>query len=143
MVRFALRNLVVLLLWLPLVLLGACIWFVPHRFVGWLPRRFATVDTLATMRILAAFVFFPLWLALLISLVWLHHSGVWALVLAMAAGPLGLLALSFRDWRVATLGEVRTFLLLISRTQLRARLTQERSDLACELEALRKDLEAP
>lgn len=138
--RFMLRNLVLLLFGLPLALLGATLWFLPHRFVGWLPKRFASADTLATARILAAFVFFPLWLALLAGLAWWRCGAAWAGVLSLLAGPLGLQALAFRDWRIATLGEVRTFFLLSSRARLRARLTQERAELARELEVLRARL---
>jgi hypothetical protein len=136
-VAFALRSLAHACLGLPLAALGACLWFLPHRFVGWLPRRFATPDTIATARILAAFVFFPLWLALVATLTALAASWVWAGVLVLAAGPLGLAALAFRDWRLTTLGEVRTFLLLASRSQLRELLLAERAELARALEDLR------
>jgi 1-acyl-sn-glycerol-3-phosphate acyltransferase len=135
--RFALRNLVILLLGLPLAFLGALFWFLPHRFVGWLPKRFATADTLATTRILAAFVFFPLWLSLLAGLAWWRLGIAPAGILVLLAGPLGLLALAFRDWRRATVSEVRTFFLLSSRARLRAQLTEERAELARELDALR------
>ncbi len=138
--RFVLRNLALLFLGLPLALLGATVWFLPHRFVGWLPKRFATTDTLATMRILAAFVFFPLWVALLAGLVWWHFGAARAGVLALLVGPLGLLALSFRDWRLETMSEVRTFFLLAFRRQLRARLLAERAALARELASLEVEL---
>jgi 1-acyl-sn-glycerol-3-phosphate acyltransferase len=138
--RFLLRSLAALLVFLPLALLGAILWFLPHRLAGWLPKRFAGPDVLATARILAAFVIFPLWLALLVGLAWLRLGGGWAAVLAAAAGPLGLLALAFRDWRIAAAGEVRTFLLLTSHARLRARLLEERARLARDLEDLRASI---
>jgi 1-acyl-sn-glycerol-3-phosphate acyltransferase len=134
--RFVLRNLIVLLAGLPLALVGALLWFLPHRFVGWLPKRFASPDVLATARILSACAFFPLWLALLVALAWAGIDGRWAAAMALAAGPLGLLALAFRDWRRATLAEVRTFLLLASRARLRARLEGERLLFAREIALL-------
>jgi len=138
--RFTLRVLVMLLLGLPLASLGALLWFVPHRLVGWLPKRFVGPDVLATARILAAFVVFPLWLALLVGLVWFRFGAAWAAGLAAAAGPLGLMALAFRDWRSAATAEVRTFLQLASHVRLRARLLDERDFLARELEDLRASI---
>jgi hypothetical protein len=135
--RFTLRSLALCLVFVPLALLGVVLWFLPHRLVGWLPKRFTTADTLATGRILAAFVVFPAWLALLAGLFWLRAGPVWGAVVAAAAGPLGLLALAFRDWRIATAGEVHTFVLLASHARLRARLLRERAALAHELEELR------
>lgn len=140
--RFVVRNLLVLLAGLPLACAGAAIWFVPHRFVGWLPKRFASPDILATARILAGFVVFPLWLALLVGCTWVGLGGRWAASLALAAAPLGLLALAFRDWRRSTLAEVRTFVLVSSRSRLRARLEQERAGLARELAELRNRIES-
>jgi 1-acyl-sn-glycerol-3-phosphate acyltransferase len=135
--RFALRNLALLLLGFPLAPLGLALWFLPHRLAGWLPKRFATPDTLATARILAAFVIFPAWLAVLVAFAWVGPGPIPAAGLLLAAGPLGLLVLALRDWRVATQGEVRTFLLLAWRSKLRARLVEERLGLARELERLR------
>jgi len=137
--RFALRSLAQLLL-LPLALLGALIWFLPHRLVGWLPKPIATADTLATARILAGFVIFPCWLVLLSGLAWSHVGGTSSAALALCAGPLGFLALAFRDWRIAAAGEVRTFLAIASHARLRALLLQERAALADELEALRTSM---
>jgi len=138
--RFVLRNLALLVLGLPLAVLGAAFWFVPHRLAGALPRRFATSDTLATMRILAGFVLFPLWLGAAGALAAWRLGALWALPLVLLAPPLGLAALAFRDWRLAVLGEVRTFLRLVSHERLRALLLAERAELARELEALRARL---
>lgn len=135
---FALRNLVLLLAGLPLAAAGTLVWFLPHRAAGALPKSFATADTLATSRILAAAVFFPLWLVGLgiAAGAWLGAS--WAALIVAAAPPLGLAALAFRDWRSAVLGEVRVFLRLASRRGLRELLLAERAELAGELAALRE-----
>jgi len=136
--RFALRALVVLLLGLPLALGGALLWFLPHRFVGWLGRRAARgADTVATVRILAAFVFFPPWWLLLVAGAWRAWGPAWAGLVGVAAPLLGVVALAYRDWREETWGEVKTFLRLASRRRLRELLAAEREALARELEALR------
>ncbi|MSR61999.1 MAG: acyltransferase [Planctomycetes bacterium] len=138
--RFVLRNLMLLVLGLPLAALGAVFWIVPQRVAGALPRRFATPDTLATGRILAGFVFFPLWLGGACALLAWRSEPRWSLILALGAPPLGLVALAFRDWRLAVLGEVRTFLRLVSHERLRQLLLAERAELARELEELRARL---
>lgn len=138
--RFALRNLGFLLVGLPLAAVGALFWFLPQRLAGALPRRFATRDVLATARILAGALFFPSWLALAAVLVGWRAGPAWAALLVLAAPPLGLAALAFRDWRGAVTGEIRTFLRLASRRRLRASLVAERAELAAELEQLRRQL---
>jgi 1-acyl-sn-glycerol-3-phosphate acyltransferase len=136
-VRFAVRGLAVLLLALPLAALGVLFWFLPHRLAGALPKRFTTRDTLATGRILAGALVFPLWLLAGCALVALRWGGAWALVLAVAAPPIGLLALVLRDWRIGAAGEVRTFVNLVSRAGLRDLLVRQRAQLADDLRALR------
>jgi len=138
--RFVLRNLLVLLVGLPLAALGAALWFLPHRLAGALPKRFSSPDLLATSRLLAGALFFPLWLLLGCALVAASWGPAWAGALALAAPPLGLVALAFADWRVDVRSEVRTFLRLASRRRLRALLLEERAALASELEALRERL---
>ena len=138
--RFVLCNVLLLFVGLPLAALGTLIWFLPHRLAGALPKRFATPDVLATARILAGAVFFPLWLSLLALGVGLRFGPDQAAVLALAAPLLGLAALSFRDWRSEVASEVRAFLCLASRSRLRELLATERVELAAELEALRARL---
>lgn len=138
--RFVLQNLLLLLFGLPLAGLGALFWILPHRLAGALPKRFSSPDILATARILAGAVFFPLWLALLVALTWRVLGGAWALVLLLGAPPLGLLALAFRDWRRTVWDDVRTFLRSFSRVRLRSLLLAERTDLARALEELRARL---
>lgn len=135
--RFTLRHLGLLLVGLPLAAAGTLFWFLPHRLAGALPKRFATPDTLATARILAGALFFPVWLVLWTLAVGLGWGWGWAAGLSLAAPPLALAALAFRDWRIGVWGEVHTFLRLASRRHLRARLLAERAELARELDALR------
>ena len=138
--RFALRNLAVLCALVPLASLGVLVWLLPHRLAGAIPKRFASPDILATARILAAAVFFPLWLALIAALTWWRLDASFALLVALVAPLLGFLALTLRDWRASVSGEIRTFLRLASRKRLRAMLIAERDDLAAELRTLRSSL---
>jgi glycerol-3-phosphate O-acyltransferase / dihydroxyacetone phosphate acyltransferase len=138
--RFVLRSLGLLVLGLPLGAAGAVFWFLPNRLAGALPKRFAGPDILATARILAGALFLPLWLGAWTALVAWRAGASWAVLLFLAAPPLGVLALWFRDWNRAARAEVRTFFRLASRAKLRARLVQERARLAEELAALRATL---
>jgi 1-acyl-sn-glycerol-3-phosphate acyltransferase len=138
--RYATRSLAVIALGLPLALAGALLWFLPHRLAGALPKRFATPDTLATGRLFAGALLFPLWLALLVALAAWRVGTVPAGCLALAAPPLGLAALLYRDWRRALYGDVRTFLRLAGRTHLRELLVAERDELARALATVRASL---
>jgi hypothetical protein len=135
--RYVARNLVVLGAGLPLAGLGAAFWFVPHRLAGALPKRFASADVLATARILAGAVFFPLWLAAFALGLALYADIAWAALLVLVAPPLGLAALAFRDRRAEVAREVRIFFGLVARRGLRGELLREREELAAELAALR------
>jgi 1-acyl-sn-glycerol-3-phosphate acyltransferase len=136
--RFLARNLALLLLGLPLALAGTLLWFLPYRLIGSCSQRRTTPDTLATVRILAAAVLFPAWLAALVAGAWFLGGGARTATAAGVAAPvLGWLALSFRDWQLEARSEVRLFLRLASRDRLRLLLLRERDELARELEKLR------
>lgn len=136
--RYVGRNLLVLGLGLPLAALGAVLWFLPNRLVGVVGRRVSEgPDMLATTRILIACLVFPLWLAAVAYGVFRVAGGAAALATGVAGPPLGTLALAARDWRMEVGNEVRTFLRLVRRRDLRRELAEERRGLALELEALR------
>jgi len=124
-------------LMLPLAFLGALFWYVPYRLIARLAPRLATPDTLATVRILAGIVLFPLWLCAAGLALGLRYEAESALLFVLVAALLGPLALAFRDWQRWALGEVRTFVRLASRRRLRAHLVREREALADELARLR------
>lgn len=124
-------------LMLPLAAAGALFWFLPYRLIGALAPRLATPDTLATVRILAGFVLFPLWLLAATLAAGARLGPGPALLLALVAALLGPIALGFRDWERWARGEVRTFLRVASRRRLREHLVREREALAGELARLR------
>lgn len=135
--RFLLSAALRLGLVLPLAALGALFWYLPYRLIALLAPRLATPDTLATVRILAGLVLFPLWLSAAATLVGLRWGALPALLGVLVLAVLGPLALAFRDWQRWALGEVRTFLRVASRSRLRALLVREREELAAELGRLR------
>jgi len=77
---------------------------------------------------------------LLVVLVAWRFGALPAALLVLAAPPLGLAALAYRDWRLALHAEVRTFLRLAGRGRLRELLLAERDELAEELAAIRARL---
>ncbi len=141
--RFALANLARLAVGLPLAVAGKVFWFVPYRAVPWIARPFAaTAAVLATGRILAALLLFPLWLAALAALA--ARASPWAAALVVVLAPaLGLFALAFRDWRAEIRDEAQVFLRLAARSRLRAHLARERAELARAIDGLRERLENP
>jgi len=141
--RFVVRNLLVLLVALPLGILGTVLWVLPYRAVAWLVARLhPSRDQFATYAILGGIVLFPSWvLALALAAgAWLSWSV--GLALALAAPPLGLAALGYLEWRRDTLEDVAAFFRLGLRHRLRALLVAQRDALAADIEALRAELAA-
>lgn len=140
MLRFVLRNLIRWLIGFPLACAGALFWFLPYRFIPWLTKRLTQDrDIHATYQILAGAVLFPVWLLSVSAFAYLRfhpRAGIAGFVLA----PLfGLFALAFLDWRSEVIEDVRVFLRLGLRKQLRRRLLDERDAIAAEITALRRD----
>lgn len=142
-VRYAARNLAQLLVSLPFVVLGTAFWFVPYRATGLLARLMRPErDVFATVTLLGALLFFPLWYALAALLAWTFAGTLWGVLVLLVAPPAGLFTLHFRDWGAETLADVRAFLRLGLRDRLRAHLRAERDELASEIESLRTRLRA-
>lgn len=139
--RYAAKRAVQLVLGLPLALLGMLFWAPPYWLVPWIPRWLgATRDVHATIQILAGLVLFPLW-ALSVALGAWSALGPWiALLVFLAAFPLFLAALWFRDWRAETASDVIAFLRLARRTALRESLLHERAAIAAEIAAIESEL---
>ena len=137
--NYALRNLTLLVIGLPLGVIGALLWILPYRFVPWLTARLTDHrDVFATYQILGGLLFFPLWL-LSLSLVAYLLAAPWAGIACLMGMPLlGLFALAFQQWRSEVYEDVRVFLLLGFGKELRRRLVSERDAIAGEIARLRK-----
>jgi len=141
--RFCLRNGLLLLLGLPGALAGTLLWWLPYRLVPLVTRLVRpSRDVHATVQILAGAVLFPLWLLLLVAALaeWLGAGP--ALALLVLAPALGLFTLAFRDWRAEIAEDVAVFLRLSRRAGLRARLLRERDAIAGQLDLLQAELAA-
>jgi hypothetical protein len=135
--RFAARQLVRVLLGLPLALLGALAYALPYQLIRLLvAARKDEADMQATVKVLAGVVFFPLWAALLTGLgLW---RGGWP-GLALAGPGLAccaLWSLRFFEGGAEAWADTRAFLLLLTHGQARRRLLARRKALVEELDAL-------
>lgn len=138
--RFVLRNLVVLLVGLPLALVGGLAWLVPYvvvdRATAW---RRHSADVEATVKLLAGLLFYPLWWVLAAGLAAWLGGALAGLATALALPPLGLLAAAYLERRAAALEEVAVFLRLGFAPSLKRRLVERRDELAGRIEQLSHD----
>jgi len=125
--RYTLKTLGVVLLMLPVALVGLVINFVPYRLVGPLATRVVKpeIDVIATQKIVAAGMLFPIAWGVVGWLVgrWL---GEWWGVAALIAAPFtGYVALRFLERLDHFVGEARGFMLLVFRPTTSLRLVAE------------------
>jgi 1-acyl-sn-glycerol-3-phosphate acyltransferase len=142
--RFVARNVVALLLGLPLATLGVALWAPPFQAVRLLGRvRESSPDIQATVLLLSAIVFFPLWLALLAGLAWWQLGWIGALAVLVGAPPLGIFAGRFWPRRAEAWEDAMVYLRLSRAPLLRARLLAQRERIRAALEqaaaALRRE----
>lgn len=140
---FVARQVLALVVGLPLATAGALFWAVPFWLVDLL-WRVAGVDkdTGATVKVLASLVFFPLWwLAVVIGLAVAGHGA-----LAIAAGTmspaLGLMTRHFFRRRAFALRQMLGVVRLASKGRLGDEVRSERDALCSELDAFGARVEA-
>lgn len=136
---FAVRNLAVALVGLPVALFGALFWAAPF----WLIHALYSIirpdrDVAATGKILASIVFFPLWYALATWLAW-HYVGPGTTGLIATTAPVaGMTTRWFFRSRKRALRDATAFLSLLVRRDLKRQLEAERDLLLKEIDALGK-----
>ena len=135
--RFVVRNLWLALIRLPLGLVGVVVHWLPFQAASWAGRRLPeTEDRLATYKVIASMVFYPLtWLALAIGAGW--NWGLPAGLLVMVLGPWSAgvaLRLYLRSRLV--LGRLRAFWLMHSGKPQVAELRRLRSEAFEAIERL-------
>ena len=135
--RWALRNMLLLVLGLPVALWGLAAHAVPYRINGWLVRLLHPEgDAEATYKLVLGMVVFPLcwvaegWLA------W--RLGGWRLLafFLITLIPAGLFALGWKERLERVARETRGLFHLLTRRDLRRFLVARRRGLAEEFEAL-------
>ena len=141
-VRWTLRNLVFFGLAAPLAVLGWLAFLVPWSVLKYAEPRFRLPsDRRATYRVLGGSVVFGVWV-LLLALGARYGLG-WrpAMVLLAVLPLLGFVTLAIRDrWRDA-ISDLRRFLVLRGRADIRARLLARQRELADEIRRLQGRLE--
>lgn len=135
--RWMLTVLVPVILLAPLALLAALAWWVPYRLVGAAVDRMPlAIDTIATYKVAASLIVYPIVLAVWVSLgAWL--SGWPAAVAVLVALPmLGLVGVRWLDRFRDMMEDLRLFGRVASRGDRRDRLARTRRSLVAEFDAI-------
>lgn len=139
---WAVRRIVLFGIGGPVVAAGSILMFVPYRLTRRIARRPGLdLDERATWKILAGAVFYLGWTILVAIGVGLFFGWTWAAAVMIASPPLALVTYRFRDMWVDACMDVRRYVALRRRSDLRAWLLELRRELAESLEHLRRDSE--
>jgi len=143
-VTYAVKSVLFLTLGLPAAIVGWLVHYPAYRAVGWVATGIAKgdEDALATIKVLAAALLFPLTWTVVIAAVWLWR-GVWPAVLVAPALPLtGYVALHFAERFDRMAGATRALAILLFRRRAFLRLTAERREIREEILKLGRDVDA-
>jgi 1-acyl-sn-glycerol-3-phosphate acyltransferase len=137
------RQLFMLVLVLPVALVGMAIWFVPFVLTRYVAPRFRPkLDQVATYKIGAALLAFPLWLAALVVGTW-WVAGLRPSLVALAVLPVtGLAAVAWRDRQVEVREDLRVFLRARRLPRGLDRLGEQRAHLADQFDGLTEEWRA-
>lgn len=135
--RYALRQMAMLLLVLPAAAVGALFWLAPVVATRRLAPRFRPeLDQIATYKLSIAILAFPLWLGLLGTGAWIFLGGRAALVGLVLLPAAGLATVAWRDRQAIVLEDVRVFMRARRRSESRDRLAEQRARLVAEFDSL-------
>jgi 1-acyl-sn-glycerol-3-phosphate acyltransferase len=136
-VRFMLRNLVALVLGLPLAVLGVLAFGLPVLLTRLALRLTRTgSDMVATVKLLAALVLGPLYVLGLSVAAWIWLGPWWGVAVAAGALPLALFTRRFIARRAEAIRDARLFLVLGNRSARKQQLLREAHALAAQVTAL-------
>ncbi len=141
--RWTVRQLAFFLVTGALAALGALVFYLPYRLLGFgVEKMEPTPDLRATYQTLGGALFFLLWIALLAGAGALL-AGAWTRVALLLGLPLlGAITVLVRDrWRFAR-SDARRFLLLRTRAGLRRELAERQQEIAHQLRTLREEIRA-
>jgi glycerol-3-phosphate O-acyltransferase / dihydroxyacetone phosphate acyltransferase len=134
---FAARNVVALLVGLPVALVGAVAYAVPFwaAHAAFLIAR-PEPDTAATVKVLAAMIFFPPWQAALVAGLMLALGPAAGFAVGALLPLCGLYTRRFFDRRAEAKRDLEAFLRTFLRARLTKRLEAERDELRAAIDAL-------
>jgi 1-acyl-sn-glycerol-3-phosphate acyltransferase len=137
---YSVRQLFMLLLVLPLAIVGIVVWSVPFMLVRWVAPRFRpALDQVASYKLGAAVLAFPLWYAGLLFAAWriagIQVAGIAAVVLPVV----GLAAVAWRDRQEDVTEDLRVFVRARRLSRGRDRLAEQRAGLAAEFDRLAEE----
>ena len=139
--RFALRNLIALVLGLPLALVGVAVFGLPVLGTRLALRLAGTApDMVATVKLLTVLVLVPPYVALLAVGLGLWRGPWWGVGLAVAALPLALFTRRFVARRAEAIRDARLFFVLGNRSARKQQLLGEARALAARVTALAEEL---
>jgi glycerol-3-phosphate O-acyltransferase/dihydroxyacetone phosphate acyltransferase len=142
---FAVREIAMGIVLLPLCALGLAVYVVPYQLTGFVARRVARArDVLATAQVFSGLAIYGAWLAAMAALVW-STAGRRAAVTALLLMPaLAVAALFAIERESAVLDAIRAWRLLRrAHHHTRARLRRHRSELADLLDDVNRWLSEP
>ena len=135
--RYVVREGVVLGFTTPLAALGTIAWYLPYFLCGFVARLMKPpIETVATVKLLAGIVVYPVaylgWVALAVGL----GGSLAGLIAALVLPILGYAALRWQHRRKEVSEDVRLFFQVVRHPKMRDRLAEQRAALAAELETL-------
>jgi len=143
-VRFAIRELALAVVLVPVSLAGLILFVVPYRLTGVAARLTARDrDVIATAQVIAGFLIHGAWLALLCAAAWQLGGRMAATAAGILLPILAVASLAALERESAVLETVRAWLQLRrARTTTRERLRRHRSELADVLDEVRSWLDS-
>jgi len=141
---YAVKSALFLILGLPVAIVGLLVHYPAYRVVGWVATGITKEkeDALATVKLLAASLLFPITWAAIVMAVWLWR-GPWAAALVAPALPLtGYVALHFAERLDRVMGATRALAIFLLRRRAFLRLTAERRAIREEILELGREVDA-
>lgn len=139
---WAVRRTALLVVGGPIAAAGSILLFVPYRLTRWVADQPGLdQDERATWKIMAGTLSYLVWALFIAITVGVLISWIWAAAVMIASLPLALVTYRFRDMWVDACMDVKRYVALRRRSDLRTWLLELRRQLAESLELLRRDSE--
>ena len=143
-ITYAVKSVLFLMLGLPVAVVGLVVHYPAYWVVDWVATGITKEkeDALATVKLLAAMLLFPITWAALVVAVWLWR-GPWAAALVAPVLPLtGYVALQFAERLDRVIGATRALGIFLFRRRAFLRLTAERRAIREQILELGREVDA-